>query len=367
MPWQKTPLPAVPPSNLVCLSPHPTLPPPLSPSNPPPLPSSAALHSTPPPFPDALLDPEYPTSEDKPNTPLPHRPRSIPQNSPHPPHPTSVPSPRPPPPPQTPPPQCSATPSDILPREQRSPVTIKPPPPARHLHRLSCTPSGPVDRANPPAFAFLPLTSILRPPNDLPRSWRSATFCGAIEHDPAASLMDRLLGDYRSLLSFASLSICVLTSSNPRNPVTKPSELSHMLAQLTPTSPHSPVKQSHLTWTLSLASNPCTILGAPERPGPRPPPPSNVPPGTPPLSLPEHSALVMLLASTRPEVQTALAAAVHKDEYSQPENTVRLIAQSLRGVRRMKSATTSTAGWLLDHLASTCTGMTKPGRTRTRP
>ncbi|KAF8590108.1 hypothetical protein K439DRAFT_1612121 [Ramaria rubella] len=42
----------------------------------------------------------------------------------------------------------------------------------------------------------------------------------------------------------------------------------------------------------------------------------------PPLSLPEHSALVTLLASTRPEVQTALATAVRKDEYSQPENTV---------------------------------------------
>ncbi|KAF8585395.1 hypothetical protein K439DRAFT_1615937 [Ramaria rubella] len=44
--------------------------------------------------------------------------------------------------------------------------------------------------------------------------------------------------------------------------------------------------------------------------------------GVPPLSFPEHSALVMLLAFTRPEVQTALAAAVCKDEYSQLENTV---------------------------------------------
>ncbi|KAF8584446.1 hypothetical protein K439DRAFT_1616740 [Ramaria rubella] len=108
-----------------------------------------------------------------------------------------------------------------------------------------------------------------------------------------------------------------------------------MLTQLTPTSLHSLVKQSRLTWTLSLASNPFalhytwspgtprylrTFEPSPQAPDPRPLKRAHC--GAPPLSLPEHSALVMLLASTRPEVQTALAAAVRKDEYSQPENTV---------------------------------------------
>ncbi|KAF8584521.1 hypothetical protein K439DRAFT_1616618 [Ramaria rubella] len=377
------PPPAVPPSNLVCLSPHPTLLPHLSLSDPPPLPSSAALHPTPPPFPDALLDPEYPTSEDEPDVPSPHLPAFHPPELPHPPHPTSIPSPRPPPPPRTPPPQRSATPLDISPWEQppytpstclsprghrtpaqppspfpppqpqftppalsnacgrRSPITIKPPLPARHLHRLSCTPSGPVDRTiHPPSHSFRSHPSCVPQ-----RSSPVVEICHilrAIEHDPAASLMDRLLGDYRSLLSFASV-------INLRVDQLEPSQSGYetigTVAYARTAHTHVPVLTGeaippHLD-PLTRLQSVCIALylepqnaqvsddGArylptfePSPQAPDPHPLKHARRGMPPLSLPEHSALVMLLASTRPEVQTALAAAVRKDKYSQPENTV---------------------------------------------
>ncbi|KAF8587249.1 hypothetical protein K439DRAFT_1614535 [Ramaria rubella] len=283
----------------------------LSPSDPPPLPSSAALHPTPPPFPDALLDLEYPTSEDEPDAPSPTRHVPSPR-TPHPPHPTSVPSPRPPPPPRTPPPQRSATPSDISPREQRAmrtlTVTIKPPRQlviyiASHAHpwalwtaQSACLriPSAHIHPASPP--------TIFPGRGDPPCFW-------AIEHDPAASLTDRLLGDYRSLLSFASV-------INLRVDQLEPSQSGY---ETIGTVAYARTAHTHVPALTGEAIPPhldpltppihlhCTILGAPERPGPRPPPPQMCPCARP-LCLSLSTALVMLLASTRPEVQTALAA-----------------------------------------------------------
>ncbi|KAF8575284.1 hypothetical protein K439DRAFT_1623702 [Ramaria rubella] len=164
----------------------------------------------------------------------------------------------------------------------------------------------------------------------------------AIEHDPAASLTDCLLGNYRSLLSFASV---INLRVDQRKPLQSGYETIGTVAYARTAHTHVPALTSeaippHLDPLTRLQSI-CIALyleprntqvsddGArylpmfepsPQAPDPRPLKCARC--GAPPLSLPEHSALVMLLVSTHPEVQTALAAAVRKDEYSQPENTV---------------------------------------------
>ncbi|KAF8585734.1 hypothetical protein K439DRAFT_1615737 [Ramaria rubella] len=164
----------------------------------------------------------------------------------------------------------------------------------------------------------------------------------AIEHDPAASLTDRLLGDYRSLLSFASV---INLHVDQLEPSQSSYETIRTVAYARTAHTHVPALTGeaippHLD-PLTRLQSVCIALyleprnaqvsddGARYLPtfelspqAPDPHPLKRARSGAPPLSLPEHSALVMLLASTRPEVQTALAAAVRKDEYSQPENTV---------------------------------------------
>ncbi|KAF8575706.1 hypothetical protein K439DRAFT_1623397 [Ramaria rubella] len=301
MPWQK-----MLPSNLVCLSPHPTLPPHLSPSDPPPLPSSAALHPTPPPFPDALLDPEYPTSEDEPDAPSPP--------------PARVPSPRTPP------------PHPLLSNPHRQLI----------IYIASCAhPQAPWTAQS----AHLHIPSAHIHPVSPQRSSPIVEICHvlqAIEHDPAASLTDRLLGDYQSLLLFASVINLRVDQLEPLQSGYKTigtvvyahtahTHVPALTGEAIP--PHLDPLTRLQSVCIALYLEPRnaqvsddgarylpTFEPSPQAPDPRPL--KRACHGTPPLSLPEHSALVTLLASMRPEVQMALAAAVHKDEYSQPENTV---------------------------------------------
>ncbi|KAF8589227.1 hypothetical protein K439DRAFT_1612946 [Ramaria rubella] len=164
----------------------------------------------------------------------------------------------------------------------------------------------------------------------------------AIEHDPAASLMDRLLGDYRSLLSFASVINLRVDQLEPSQSGyetigtvtyarTAHTHVPALTGEAIP--PHlDPLTRLQFV-CIALYLEPRnaqvsddgarylpTFEPSPQAPDPRPLKRAHR--SVPPLSLPEHSALVMLLASMRPEVQTALAAAVCKDKYSQLENTV---------------------------------------------
>ncbi|KAF8583761.1 hypothetical protein K439DRAFT_1617210 [Ramaria rubella] len=153
---------------------------------------------------------------------------------------------------------------------------------------------------------------------------------------------DRLLGDYWSLLSFASV-------INLRVDQLEPSQSGYktigIVAYARTAHTHVPTLTGeaippHLDPLTRLQSLFIALYLEPQNaqvsddgarylptfePSPQAPDPCPLKRarcGMPPLSLPEHSALVTLLASTRPEVQMALAAAVRKDEYSQLENTV---------------------------------------------
>ncbi|KAF8586829.1 hypothetical protein K439DRAFT_1614798 [Ramaria rubella] len=262
------------------------------------------------------LDLEYPTSEDEPDAPSPHPPAFHPPELPLPPIPPLYHHPG------LPHPSDTSTPTLSYPfghltsgtlviyiashAHPRAPWTTQSARlriPSAHIHPASPQRSSPV----------VEIRHVLR----------------AIEHDPAASLTDRLLGDYRSLLSFASV-------INLRVDQLEPSQSGYetigTVAYARTAHTHVPALTGeaippHLDPLTRLQSVCIALYLEPQNAqvsddGPRPPPPQTCPRGVPPLSLPEHSALVMLLASTRPEVQTALAAAVRKDEYSQPENTV---------------------------------------------
>ncbi|KAF8574840.1 hypothetical protein K439DRAFT_1624037 [Ramaria rubella] len=163
----------------------------------------------------------------------------------------------------------------------------------------------------------------------------------AIEHDPTVSLMDRLLGNYWSLLSFASV---INLHVDQLEPLQSGYETVGTVAYARTAHTHIPTLTGeailpHLDPLTRLQSVCIALYLEPQNPQvsddarylptfePSPQAPDPLPLkrarcGAPPLSLPEHSTLVTLLASTHPEVQTALAAAVRKDEYSQLENTV---------------------------------------------